>query len=200
MISRTNKTLFYDKTIQGIQLNEDDALILDGIRLIQTGLTDNYKTFITVQGRIKVKGYLNSNKYYTHFEAFYPDGRKGTFGYSNNSSDNLYYPMISITDIDGNEIKYDYFYSNNKYTLSKIKYNGDCVVDFKYTSIHNPIIKYSGGRKIIENNVLESISIKKGDELIRKYSFNYIENNNQSLLKKISYEGSNGESLNPITF
>lgn len=200
MISRTSKNLYYDNKVQGITLDNDDALVLDGMRLIETGVYNSYKTFVTNYGRIKVYGYFNSNKVYKYFDVYYPDGRTATFGNPWATLDRQYFPIKSIKDVHGSEITFDYLTESNNYIPTSIRYNGNCSVDFEYSTRENPIVKYIGGLKTTEFKILKSISVKKGNVLIRKYSFSYMESNNQSLLKEIACEGNDGKSLNPITF
>lgn len=200
MISRTSKNLYYDNKVQGITLDNDDALVLDGMRLIETGVYNSYKTFVTNYGRIKVIGFFNSDKVYKYFNVYYPDGRTATFGNPWGTHDRQYFPIKSIKDVHGSEIVFNYLTESNNFIPTTITYNGNCSINFEYSTRENPIVKYIGGLKTTELKILKSISVKKGNLLIRKYSFSYMESNNQSLLKEITCEGNNGKSLNPITF
>ncbi len=132
MITRSGKTMYYDGKPQGIIMDNSDAFILNGIRLIKTSTTSSYILYESEQGNIKAKGYISGN-IMKYFEVFYPDGNKGVFGYTSGSQNYLHYPLMSLTDLKGNKINYSYSFSNNHYSITKISYNG-ASVEFKYTS------------------------------------------------------------------
>lgn len=200
MISRTPQSIFYNYQSQGIKMSVADALSLDGMRLIKLNESDGYFNFESSQGHIRVKGYYNDNDDYTHFEVFYPDGNKGIFGYSDSSDEILSFPLIKLTDIHGNEIIYDYTCIDNKYELNSITYNNGCKVEFEYDYRTDARISYSGGVRVCASQLLKAILIKTPFKLVRTYSFEYINTNNFSLMKKINCTGSEGGMVNPVIF
>lgn len=198
MITRCGKTVYYDGKPQGIIMDNSDAFILNGIRLIKTSTSSGYILYESELGNIKVKGYISGN-IMKYFEVFYPDGNKGVFGYTSGSQNYLHYPLMSLTDLKGNKISYSYSFSNNHYSITKISYNG-ASVEFKYkTSRPDPIIYFAGGLKVNEPQLLQSITCKFGSTTLGTYTLTYTTQNNKSLLTQIDYTAS-GKSYNPLLF
>ena len=198
MVTRAGKSVYYDGKSQGIQLNKEDIFLLNGVHLIKKSETASNVIYESEQGNIKVKSYISGNvtKY---FEVFYPDGNKGVFGLTTNTVNNLFYPIISLSDLKGNKIDYSYTYVDNHYRISKIVYNG-ASVEFQYqTSRPDPVLYYSGGLKVNETNLLQNIVCKFGSSVLGTYALSYTTQNNLSLLTKIDYV-SNGSSYNPLLF
>ena len=197
-ISRGGKTKFHDNDPQGICNTPQDALYLDGMRLIKLSEESDYILYESEQGNIKVKGYTTGNvtKY---FEVYYPNGDKGVFGYTSNSTVNyVSYPIIKLSDIKGNAINYSYNYVGNHYRIIKIEYNG-ASVNFSYTSRLKNINNYIGGYNVIEDKLLSGIESKFGSTTLCAYSLSYTYNDYFPLLSTVNYS-SNGESFNPLKF
>ena len=198
MIARGGKTMYYEGKSQGIVMDNSDAFMLNGIRLIKTSTASSNILYESEQGNIKVKGYVSGN-IMKYFEVFYPDGNKGIFGYPNGSLNYLYYPLISLTDLKGNKISYSYSFSNNHYNIVNISYNG-ASVEFNYqTSRPDPILYFAGGLKVNEPRLLQSITCKLGSTILGTYTLKYTTQNNKSLLTQIDYTAS-GKSYNPLLF
>ena len=198
MIARGGKTMYYEGKSQGIVMDNSDAFMLNGIRLIKTSTASSNILYESEQGNIKVKGYVSGN-IMKYFEVFYPDGNKGIFGYPNGSQNYLYYPLISLTDLKGNKISYSYSFSNNHYNIVNISYNG-ASVEFNYqTSRPDPILYFAGGLKVNEPRLLQSITCKLGSTILGTYTLKYTTQNNKSLLTQIDYTAS-GKSYNPLLF
>lgn len=198
MITRSGKTMYYDGKPQGIIMDNSDAFILNGIRLIKTSTSSGYILYESEQGNIKVKGYISGN-IMKYFEVFYPNGNKGVFGYTSGSQNYLHYPLTLLTDLKGNKISYSYSFSNNHYSIAKISYNG-ASVEFKYkTSRPDPIIYFAGGLKVNEPQLLQSITCKFGSTTLGTYTLTYTTQNDKSLLTQIDYTAS-GKSYNPLLF
>lgn len=109
MISRCGKTVYYDGKSQGVLLNKDDAFILNGVRLIKKNETASNIIYESEQGNIKVKAFISGNLTKS-FEVFYPDGNKGVFGNTASTTNDLFYPITSLSDLNGNKIEYTYIY------------------------------------------------------------------------------------------
>ena len=198
MIVRSGKTMYYEGKPQGIVMDNSDAFVLNGIRLIKTSTASSYILYESEQGNIKVKGYVSGN-IMKYFEVFYPDGNKGIFGYTNGAQNYLYYPLMSLTDLKGNKISYSYSFSNNHYNIVNISYNG-ASVEFNYqTSRPDPILYFAGGLKVNEPRLLQSITCKLGSTILGTYTLKYTTQNNKSLLTQIDYTAS-GKSYNPLLF
>jgi len=156
MISRCTKSIYYDGKTQSAQMNKSDAFTLDGTRLIKSSEESDGYLYKTEIGNIKVKAYLNGN-IVKYFKVFYPDGATGIFGYTSNTLDKLFYPVTELTDARGNKINFTYTYSNNRYAIKNIQYNG-ATIEFTYTTTRpDTLISYNAGLKIMENSLLQSI-------------------------------------------
>lgn len=198
IIARSGKTKYYEGKPQGIVMDNSDAFVLNGIRLIKTSTASSYILYESEQGNIKVKGYITGN-IMKYFEVFYPDGNKGIFGYTNGSQNYLHYPLMSLTDLKGNKISYSYSFSNNHYSITNISYNG-ASVEFKYqTSRPDPILYFADGLKVNEPQLLQSITCKLDSTVLGTYTLKYITQNDKSLLTQIDYAAS-GKSYNPLLF
>ena len=198
MISRSGKSVYYDGKSQGVLLNKDDAFILNGVRLIKKNETVGNIIYESEQGNIKVKALISGNLTKS-FEVFYPDGNKGVFGNAVSTTNDLFYPITSLSDLNGNKIEYSYTYTDNHYLISRISYNG-ATIEFQYQENRpDPVLFYSGGLKVNETNLLQNIICKFGTSVLGIYTFSYATRNNLSLLTKVDYTAG-GSSFNPIQF
>ena len=204
-ISRQNKSIYYDGKVESVSYGNDDAFVLDGMRLIKLESTDSYNIYQTELGNIKAKGYISTYGI-SYFEVFYPNGSKGTFGSSSVSVSNgkFSYPIMSLSDIDGNKITYTYNTYDGIYVISRIQYN-NVSVDFAYRDVSgDKVYYYIGGRKFGSNKLLSSVKCKAGTDEIGLYAFEYDESPNEmyrnmAFLKEVGYS-SRGKSLNPLKF
>lgn len=196
MISRVGRSMYYDGSPRGVMMDDDDSFSLDGVRLIKIESDDKYTLYESVYGNIKVKGYL-SNGNIQYFIVYYPDGNQGHFGRAL-SGNYLYYPIVSLQDMFGNIISYQYVETDNHYKISQISYNGKSI-EFKYDYRSDPLLWYSSGKKVYEDKILQSITHKSGTNEIWTYNLNHTVCNNVSLLTQIEY-ASGGKSYNPLIF
>lgn len=198
IISRSNKSIYYDGKPESISLNKNDAFVLNGLRMIKLSETTSEVIYETEQGNIKVKGYLSGSTI-RYFEVFYPDGNKGVFGYTTNYTNHLHYPLTVLTDLKGNKIEYAYTYADNHYRISTISYNNAQVVFQYQASRPDPILYYMGGLKFYESNLLNKIICKFGSTILGTYTLSYMTKNNLSFLSKINYS-MGSYSYNPLQF
>ena len=201
-INRGNRSMHYDKKTQGIEMTKDDAFYIDGMRLIKLSDSITYAKYESEQGFIKATAYLNGT-IVKYFDVFFPNGTKGTYGYTNTTTSRLEYPMSAISDLYGNKVTYTYSFSsvNNHYQIDKITY-ANASVEFQYKTTPRPdvITAYSGGLKITEDKLLQKIVCKYGTAVLRNYEFDYTFQKEASLLNKIDYSASGGSSFNPLRF
>ncbi|WP_305000398.1 SpvB/TcaC N-terminal domain-containing protein, partial [Proteiniphilum sp. X52] len=200
-IDRIGKSIYYDGKSQGVALTKDDAFVLDGTRLIKLSETSTQINYETEQGLVKVTAFL-SGSIIRYFEVSYPDGNKGIFGYTDNSTNRLSYPLTSLTDLRGNTVTYAYTLSYNRYYLNTITYTGASVT-FQYaTTRPDPIVSYESGLKVTENRLLQRIECKSGGTTFRTYEFTYQTSypQNTSMLTQIGCTIPSGKSLNPLRF
>ncbi len=106
-----------------------------------------------------------------YFDVCYPDGKTAVFGYKDNTENQLYYPLTELSDLWGNTITYQYNfnYEHNHYQVQKINYNG-ASVEFGYERRPDPVAFYLGGKEIIENTRLQTITCKFGTKELGKYT------------------------------
>ncbi|MCM1296915.1 MAG: FG-GAP-like repeat-containing protein, partial [Muribaculaceae bacterium] len=198
-ISRMGKNIYYHGKTEGINLDNTDTFVLDGITLIKTEdrSTTGYFIYESVQGNIKIKGYIKG-EIMQYFEVYYPDGNKGIFGYPNSTENNLYYPITSITDLHGNIITYDYIYSGNDYYINKIQYNG-ASIEFSYNTDNFNTPTYCAGKKIEHTKILYQIRCKNESGTLGTYTLKQTNYTGLAQLKQIDYTKEN-KKLNPIKF
>lgn len=198
MITRGGKTVYYDGKSQGILMTKDDGFSLNGSRLIKISETGTNINYQSERGNIKVKAFISGTTV-KYFEVYYPDGHKGVFGYASNTTNRIFYPIISLSDLQNNKIDYTYNQDNNNYKLINITYNG-ASVEFQYQSTRpDPILSYCGGVKIVENTLLSKVTCKFGNTVLGTYDLTYSAQNGISVLTQIGYSAS-GQSFNPIKF
>ncbi|RCW31946.1 RHS repeat-associated core domain-containing protein, partial [Marinilabilia salmonicolor] len=201
-ITRINKSLHYDNKVEGITRGKDDAFVLDGMRLIKTSSTSTSIRYESEQGNIKAIAHLNGDVV-KYFDVMFPNGQKGVFGYSTNTYTRyLEYPLRSLTDLQGNEIVFNYLNLNNRFLISSITYgdNGGASILFSYqTGRSDPVVSYRGGLKITEDRLLQKIDCKYGSNILHSYGFEYSTERNTSCISRISYFAGS-ESFNPLQF
>ncbi len=196
-VNRTNKNIYFDGVTSGISMKTDDAFELDGIRLIRTGAESSYIFYQSETGNVRARAVISGNvtKY---FEVFYPDGRYGLYGWSDNVVNKITYPLVKTTDLRGNQIQYTYkeYDNKHKYTIHRIVYNG-AYVQFDYTDRNDKLLQYRGGVEFSENQLLSGIECGSGSSVVHKYSLTYTARDYATLLTSIGYSFC-GSSLNPI--
>lgn len=195
LISRSSQCLYYDNNVRGVNIDNSDAFMLDGMRLVKLEEDDNYIIYETEQGNIKVKAYLDNNEIKS-FDVYYPDGKRGNFGWSSNNFGKIYYPIKRLYDVDGNIISY--YYLDTPQQVSKITYNG-VAIDFEYTSREDEIENYIGGINVGESKLLSKVKCTSDGVLLGEYDLSYGIYSNVSCLEQIDYNV-NGEAFNPLQF
>lgn len=197
-ITRGGKNIYHDAITQGVSMDNGDSFFLDGVRLIKVGEDEGYILYESEHGNIKVKGFTSGNVMKC-FEVFYPDGSKGTFGYTYSSENYLVYPLTYLSDINNNSINYNYEFSDNHYRITKITY-GRCSVLFQYTTSRpDPVLSYSGGVKMQETKLLYKIVCKLNAIVLGTYTLDYYNDSSVSLLSSISYSSAE-KYYNPLRF
>lgn len=198
-IKRAGVDIYYDGHTRGIEMSNNDSFLLDGMRLIKTDTSSGYIQYESEQGNIKAKGYFVGN-ILKYFEVFYPDGRKGIFGTTGNSTNQLTYPLTKLSDMFGNQIDYTYVDNGGDMNISLISYNG-ASIEFQYkdTEKADHLLKFSGGKEINNNKLLSTISCKFGSTVLCNYILSHSKSDYNIQLHQIDYE-SGGRRLNPLRF
>lgn len=198
VIARTNKSLYYDKTTDAVRMNNSDAFTLDGVRLIRLTSAGDSITYESETGKVKAVAHTIDNVI-SYFDVYWPDGRHGIFGYLGNAQNQLSYPVISLTDLWGNGVLFDYIKENNLYHISKISY-GNASIAFNYMGMDVAVrASYGGGLQCMTSKLLQDITCRLGASKLKKYRLTYSEKNVKAVLTRIDLNAG-GKSVNPLPF
>jgi len=220
-INRENENYFFSGKVESIKMDIYDSFSIDGIRLHKTNITDEQIEYRSFQGNIKAIAYIHTInilflkfKRLKYFKVFYPNGLEATFGFDNNTKDNLSYPLSKLEDMNGNVIIYSYNLDNTEgneyYYIDEINYGQKnnksffSKIKFSYTDRSDKKLIYKGTKSKIVRKKLNKIESFNGDELLRTYELSYSnkdywtnDNNDVSKLIKIDCI-SNNQKLNPV--
>lgn len=197
-ITRGSKSFHYDGKAEGIIMTPDDAFFLNGVRLIRISSTAyEYKS---EQGNIRVVASVAGN-ITKNFTVYYPNGYKGVFGPSSTNYNRIEYPLQTLTDERGRQIKFTYNFYGNRYYLTKVQYdNLMAKIELTYDDTRADYIAgYRGGVALDSKKLLKTITCSRNNVTSGVYSLSYSTNDNMSLLTQIDYTA-NGISLNPLKF
>ena len=197
-ITRGNKSPHYDGKAERIKMTPDDAFFLNGMRLIRTSSTA-YE-YETEQGHIKAVANV-ANNIVNNFTVYYPNGYKGVFGPTSTNVNNIEYPLYTLTDERGRQIKFSYTMSHYHYYINTIQYdNLQAKIEFSYDETRaDYVCGYQGGYLVNSKKLLKTITCSRSNVTSGTYSLTYITNDNTSLLSQIDYSAS-GNSFNPLKF
>lgn len=197
-ITRVPRSMYYDGKTAPVEVNGDDALMLDGVRLLPTTVVN---VFETEQGNIRVKAQKTASGTFSYFMVLYPNGTVAVFGSQTNASDCLVYPISKSTDVLGNMVSFSYAYQNNRYRILNIEYGAHTSSDtplanitFTYKDRVDVLGGFEGGTEVKLSHLLDNIKCYHGTELLHTYSFVY-KTSNVSLLTRIDCD-----NLNPLLF
>ncbi len=205
-ITLTNKNHYYDGKVEAPDLYKPDECVfaLNGTRLVTVSESKipDYQ-YVTAQGFIYVKKIQSGNSI-AYFEALYPDGSKATFGFKNNTSTQLSYPVTSIVDIKGYRVDFAYTFSGNNYYIKSITYGSKgtahpAEITFDYEDRTDFTTVYASGQTITSSKLLKTIVSKRDAQELRTYALSHTLTGDVNRLTKI--DCSVGTShLNPLTF
>jgi len=236
-ICRVPKNQYFDGETTGIIWDANSPLALDGQRLIQVQKwsTDSveYKTECDSYNRIV--GYQLLSWGPTYFKVYTKSGQTIQYGNTtelasyfplaivgsltlNNIHNNLQWGICSVSDNNGNFIKYTYKYNSNKLLnynlwdpkdilLDKVSYGGNSIVNstagievcFDYINRTDTTGKYIDGFFVEDTKALSSIRVVNNGQTISKDSVSYNYYDNKMHLKAVN-RSKNGTKLNPTTF
>ncbi|MGM9764088.1 MAG: hypothetical protein ACI3ZQ_08730, partial [Candidatus Cryptobacteroides sp.] len=197
-----NRNYYYDGKIQhSIYDSEDAAYSLDGVPIVASSLNMGDYTYATARGNIQLKKHFTSSGVLSYFTALYPDGSKGTFGFTDNSSYRTTYPLTRMEDINGNIINYYYNCSGCHYYIERIDYGADAGVVFRYESRSDSgsYKYYSGLGDWYPSKRISAIFSLDGDVEICRYTLEYEYKDKVSLLRKINCISGN-VAYRPLSF
>lgn len=207
-ITAQGQSNYYDNNVTPVDFNNPSSLTfsLDGVRLVANtdGNTNTTYQYETAQGFVLVKKNLSGNNI-SFFQVAYPNGSTAVFGSTNNTQNQLVYPVTSITDIKGYRMDFEYTKSGNNYYISKIKYGGktptthiaEMVFQYSHRTDYTSI--YVSDLEITANQLLKKIiSYNNGQEL-RTYTLTHTLVDNINRLNQIDCSAGSS-SLNPLVF
>ncbi|HRI71967.1 MAG TPA: SpvB/TcaC N-terminal domain-containing protein, partial [Polyangium sp.] len=183
-IGRCRKEMVLDGEISNVQFNEDDALCLDGKRLIaitNQGDQIEYRTFPDSQTKI-IGNFADPAN--SSFEVFLPNGHRILFGSTDagrvmsNEQVPSQWLAEESRDARGNVIHYDWCLANDEsgytaeYALTSIRY-GDAIVVFDYDIREDVQTTYWRGMQMQESLQLATIEMQVDNTLVRRYEFAY---------------------------
>ena len=197
-ISKVSKNLYYNSTVAPVSLSTGDALMLDGMRLLPTGVANQFEP---ERGNMRITGNVYNGDYRS-FTVEYPNGMVGTYGFPTGTVKQLAFPITRLTDALGNYMDFTYEQVDNRYYVTKISYGAHtsspthlAEVVFTYASRPDVTFGYEGGKEIKTSRLLNKIECKNGSELLHTYAFTYETGGGVSLLKNIGCD-----NLNPLQF
>lgn len=196
-ITRSPRDIWHDGKASGITHDSDDALFLDGQRLVAVQHTDGcdsavYCPEFSPYTSVTVHGLNASSQTGIWFSVHTTDGRTHEYGrdgaqqtYTLNSQQkvNAWY-LNKTTDAVGNNMTYSYITDENCVYLSSIQYGGNSV-EFVYDATDRPdIIEASiEGVKVKMKKRLAAIKSYIGNTRYRCYTFDYADNGDQTQTK-----------------
>ena len=201
-IELRNKNYYYDGKYQHAEYDSNEAVYsLDGMPIVNSEVELDGYDYATPKGNILIKKHLTSSGIISYFTALYPDGSKGTFGYTNNASYRTSYPLTKIEDVNGNTVYFSYSLWNNHYYITSITYGMDAVITFQYDN-RNDVGTYvyragTGGSYPYKR--ISKIVSDDGENEICQYTMTYEYKDDVSLLKEINCISDNS-SYKPLTF
>lgn len=117
--------------------------------------------------------------YIKYFTVLYPNGTKATYGFTNNTSAKLDYPITLWEDKLGNRIEYSYDYSNSVYYVSQIVYKHSSNITqtgnivFNYSNRTDGVSHFRAGESILVNKLLSSVTSYFQGNLIYTYQLTH---------------------------
>ncbi|MDR0828883.1 MAG: FG-GAP-like repeat-containing protein [Prevotellaceae bacterium] len=210
VISRGTKSFYYDGDYvehNSIQFTDEDALYLDGQRLIlligthfQEGAI--YGTEVENYARVALKTYQHNSKTITYFELKTADGQIIEYGKGNNSrltgtGGTLAWKISKATDVNENSINYHYTFQGRY--LKKITYANEANrIDFIYFENNiNSQKRYIKDFEVVQDSLLSEIKTYTSTTCVNQYGFSY-ELTEYRKLKAVSKRDGNGSLASEV--
>ncbi|NSW46421.1 MAG: hypothetical protein HPY79_11465 [Bacteroidales bacterium] len=208
-VTRTNKNLYYDNVVEGFDFTANDALMLDGKRLIKTG----NNTYVIADG-----SNYEQIQYYPQGNYFIVKNKEGLtyeYGKTDDSKLNiepnktLAWNLNRVYDLHGNYINYKYYnFNNQEQYIAEIEYTGN-----ENKTPYNRILFYYDDRTNYDNQlyyikgntlklskILSKIKVISSGNLFKEYLFSYFYDNHAIKLSEIKIKNADGQYLNPLRF
>lgn len=222
VISRQGKRNYYDGTNTAVSYTNNDAFLLDGQHLFPiAGYNGHDNTIYGTENETfsKIESFGTSSGPES-FQVTTKDGMILDYGtdagskvFTDNGQNVMFWLLKRVTDKSGNfqEYKYSINQTDRDFALIEIAYTGNKntgqlpynKIEFIYTvlpSWQNRKL-FEGGASITSPFLLDKINVKNADgSIIKKYQCGYSAIKNQSFLSSFTESGSDGTTLNPLTF
>ena len=219
-ITRCGQSQYFDNNITAIQFNSNDRYELDGERLIN--ISGSYGAIGTeyateMEDFSRIISYGTTNGHPSYFVLYTDDGSEIEYGISQALGHSgfavLGWYVSKVTDANGNYMTFNYENYDAEICIKSIHYTGNtgistyASVEFNYTTLPDTMGRnyyyvgnnYSG---IPQTKLLQTITVKYENSVVRKYQFNYnVNDTNESTthLKEIVLYDANGVQLNATT-
>ena len=217
-ISRGNKNPYLDGKYEAISMGLNDVYNIDGNRLIlKTGTYgtagSTYDNEIATFDDITAIGSQGFGPQY--FTIVDKNGTTSEYGNPANNAqltgvgDNtpVAWLINKITDEFGNYMIFNYAHLNGEVVIANIQYTGNTTaslapynsIEFEYQPKTEKNTFYIGGIEFHNTQLLKSITAKNGNDLVKKYAFDYAYNFN-TILNKVTEINQDGTEVNPTEF
>jgi hypothetical protein len=210
-ITATGKSRYYDNESTAISsIDSACRVVWDGQRILalnKTGLeADSFKTEIASRNEIERLGSGNT----MWFRIKTVDGRILEYGNSTDSrlvlgdSTQWKWMINKASDRNGNTVEYNYQKNSEigEIFLTQIQYGGSTAapinnISFHYSEREDIGYAYIYDDLILNNNILDSISIESNNEYYGSFGFHYDINAGESLLTEVIQYDKNDYQYNP---
>ena len=217
VIGRSGQTVYHDGKHNNVRLDTSDRFSMDGTRLMRIGtgsyIASNAQYAPEIENYTRVKALLVTNGQPGYFTATTEEGTIIQYGNGINARQlvngkTVNWLITKATDIDGNEIRYNYDQANSELWITSIFYGysgikPSCAVHFEYDDYDHLQSTFIGGYEIKHHKLLRQITVKYNNAVVRRYVFNYdytynFNTNTESipLLKEVVLYGNDGTQLN----
>ena len=207
VISRAPRNLFNDNIADVIRFDKNDRFTLDGARLQLVKDGNDYREYWTENNTFsRIIAYGTETDPFL-FVVYSKAGLIYEYKPLTQSTKNLFWPLVKVTDTCGNYYTISYNkYGNNEVVPSCISYTGNNrtgtspsnSIIFTTTSISRSA-SYVSGEKYLHNKAIKSISVKYGDEMVKQYDIFYENKNGKQYLSSVT-ERTSQEKMNPTIF
>ncbi len=226
-ITRGPKDIYHDNTAQGIKYLANDALYLDGVRLIKTQGTEGqegavYQLESDPFTTVTIHGSCTSTNNNVSFEVNRHDGLTYYYGttsdsrlsYSKGNSNRIYsWHLNRVEQPNGNYMTYSYQKNNNCIYPDKISYGGPGyanntqlnVVEFVYETRSDTIPIRFDGKNGRMNWRLKTITSKTDGNVYRSYNLSYNTTGDETAFKfsrlvSVTEKNGQNEALPAVQF
>lgn len=215
VVSRTGQNYYNDGAARGIELDYNDRYAIDGQRLVLAPSTGSWGSDLTTyqtenDGFTRVQSLSSSGNGPLKFLAQTKSGLKNQYGYTDDGcqkidgySEIVNWFVTQTSDLYGNTINYSYLRDNSTIYPGEISY-GTNKVTFYYKTRSDVTTSYLKGKKIIQQLLLDKITVSYNSSVVKTYQMKYIQvsdnYNTYSALNEVEESGTGGSQMNSMVF